>query len=217
VKRRKKIMMNYSQNRKTTKNTGGFVMKQILMAVSILAASAVFLMTWGCGVSFASEGQGQKILIAYFSWSGNTREIAGQIHARVGGDLFEIEVVNPYPSEYRACTEAAKKEQENDARPALSTRVENMDSYDVVFIGYPSWWSTIPMALFTFFEQYDFSGKTIVPFCTHGGSRLGRSVQDITRLCPQSTIFDGLAIRGSSVKTAQNDVAAWLRKLGMVD
>lgn len=90
-----------------------------------------------------------------------------------------------------------------------------MDFYDVIFIGYPNWWATIPMGVFTFFEEYDFSGKTIIPFCTHEGSRLGRSERDIKKLCPNSNVLEGLAIRGS-INKAQNSVSVWLRKLGMM-
>ena len=157
----------------------------------------------------------KKILVAYFSHSGNTREIANQIHEKVGGDIFEIVTVNPYPADYDSVVDQAKQEQEDNYRPELATEVENMDSYDVVFVGYPNWWGTMPMPVFTFLEEYDFSGKTIIPFCTHEGSGLGRSVEDITDLCPQSTILDGLAIRGSSVETAQGDVSEWLREIGM--
>ena len=163
----------------------------------------------------AKKGGAGKVLVAYFSWSGNTREIATQIHGRVGGDLFEIEASKAYPTDYRECTEVAKKEQEANARPALSTKVADMAQYDVVFIGYPNWWGTIPMPLFTFFEQYDFAGKTVIPFCTHEGSALGRSAQDIAKLCPQAKILQGLAIRGSGVKSAQDEVASWLRTIGM--
>jgi flavodoxin len=191
-------------------------MKQVLttgIALTILSVS--FLVGIGVDACFAAE-QPEKILIAFFSHTGNTREIANQIHERVGGDLFEIKTVKTYPAEYRPATVVAKQEQETNARPALAARVNGMDSYDVVFLGYPNWWGTIPMALFTFLEQYDFSGKTIIPFCTHGGSALGRSVSDITKLCPKSTILEGLAIRGSGVKNAQDDVSKWLRKLGMI-
>jgi flavodoxin len=163
-------------------------------------------------ISAQSQSGKGKILIAYFSHSGNTRSVADQIHKTVGGDIFEIKTVNQYPKEYRPTTEAAKREQEANARPALATQVNNLDSYDVIFLGYPIWWGTIPMALFTFLESYNFSGKTIIPFCTHGGSGLGRSIADITRLCPQSTVREGLAIRGGSVGSAQNDITAWLRK-----
>ena len=158
----------------------------------------------------------KKILIAYFSKTGNTREIANQIHANVGGDLFEIATVDPYPTDYKATVDQAKQEQENNYRPKLKATVQNMDAYDVIYLGYPDWWGTMPMAVFTFLESYNFSGKTIIPFCTHEGSRLGRSVNDIRALCPQSTILDGLAIRGSDAKNAQNDVAAWLRQIGMI-
>jgi len=157
----------------------------------------------------------KKILVAYFSHSGNTREIANQIHNKVGGDLFEIVTVDPYPTDYNACVDQAGREQRNNYRPQLAAKVENMNSYDVVFVGYPNWWGTMPMAVFTFLENYDFSGKTIIPYCTHEGSALGRSVDDIKKLCPKSTILNGLAIRGSSVKTAQDRVAEWLRGIGI--
>jgi flavodoxin len=155
-------------------------------------------------------------LVAYFSRTGNTSEIANQIHDKVCGDIFKIETVNAYPADYNECVEQAKQELEKDYRPKLKTEVKNMESYKVVFIGYPNWWGTMPMAVFTFLESYDFSGKTIIPFCTHEGSRFGRSVTDITKLCPKSTILDGLAIRGGDAKYAWNEVSEWLRKLGMI-
>jgi flavodoxin len=159
----------------------------------------------------------KKILVAYFSHSGNTRVIANQIRESVGGDIFEIVAVDPYSSDYDAVVEQARKELREEYRPKLKTKVENMESYNVVFVGYPIWWGTIPMPVATFSSEYDFSRKTIVPFCTHEGSRLGRSVTDITKLCPQSTILDGLAVRGRDVKNAQNEVSEWLRKIGMVE
>jgi flavodoxin len=135
---------------------------------------------------------GGMSLVTYFSWGGNTGEIAQQIHQRVGGDsssqceLFEIVTVNKYPTEYTPCTQVARLEQQQNARPALASEVSDMASYNTVFIGYPCWWGTMPMALFTFLEKYDFSGKTVVPFTTHEGSGLGRSIQDIKKLCPSS-------------------------------
>jgi flavodoxin len=155
-------------------------------------------------------------LSAYFSHSGNTRVIAYQIHKSVGGDIFEIVPVDMYPSDYDEVVEQARKELNKEYRPRLKTKVENIDSYNVVFVGYPCWWGTIPMPVATFLSEYDFSGKTIVPFCTHEGSSLGRSVMDIKKLCPQSTILDGLAVRGSDVKNAQNEVSEWLREIGMM-
>jgi len=111
----------------------------------------------------------------------------------------------------------ARVELDEDARPELSAHVEDMDAYDIVVLGYPNWWGTIPMAVYTFLEEYDFSGKTIVPYCTHQGSGLGRSVTDIKTLCPDSTILDGLAVSGSHVSNAQSDVDKWLSDLGLTD
>ncbi len=157
----------------------------------------------------------KKILVAYFSHSGNTREIANQIHTRVSGDIFEIVAVNPYPSDYDEAVEQARKELKEEYRPELKIKVENMESYDVVFVGYPIWWGTVPRPVVSFLSEYDFSKKTIVPFCTHEGSGLGRSVEDIKELCPHSTILDGLAVRGSDVKNAKNEVTERLRELGV--
>jgi flavodoxin len=155
----------------------------------------------------------KKILVAYFSYSGNTREIADQIHKSVGGDIFEIQAVKLYPDDYDAVVKQARQELKSGEKPALKTKIENIKSYDLVFIGYPNWWGTFPAPVKTFLSGYDFSGKTIVPFCTHGGSGLGRSVSDISKLCPKSTLLEGVAILGKDVKTAQNEVSEWLRKI----
>ena len=153
------------------------------------------------------------ILVAYFSHSGNTREIANQIHKRAGGDIFEIQSVKKYPADYDAVVEQARKELDSGFKPELKTKVENIKSYDLVFIGYPVWWGTFPAPVKTFLSEYDFSGKTIAPFCTHEGSSLGRSAADISKLCPKSVLLNGAAIRGSVVKTAQNKVSEWLREI----
>ena len=131
----------------------------------------------------------------------------------MGGDIFEIQVVKPYPNDYDAVVTQAKKEQDSGYKPALKTKIENIKSYDLVFIGYPNWWGTIPAPVRTLLSEYGFYGKTIVPFCTHEGTGLGRSVSDISRLCHKSTLLDGVAIRGGDVKTAQNKVFEWLRKI----
>lgn len=148
---------------------------------------------------------------------GNTEIIANMVQEAVGGDLFQIVTVKSYPENYRETTDVASQEQGQNARPELATHVENMGDYDIIILCYPNWWGTLPMAVFTFLEEYDFSGKTIAPLCTHEGSRLGRSVTDITKLCPQATILDGLAIRGGDVKNAQDEIAGWLRKIGMIE
>jgi flavodoxin len=158
-----------------------------------------------------------KILIAYFSWGGNTREMAKQIQRQTGGDLFEITTVKPYPKDYDECVDVAKKEQQANARPALAAEVKNMADYDTVFVGYPNWWGTMPMALFTFLEKYDLSGKTLVPFCTHGGGRWGRSLNDLKKLCPDATTLQGLEISGGMVRRSKDDVTKWLQKIGITN
>ena len=155
----------------------------------------------------------KKTLVAYFSYSGNTREIANQIHKNAGGDIFEIQSVKPYPDDYDEVVQQARQELKSGHKPALKTKVENIKPYDLVFIGYPNWCSTVPAPVRVFLSEYDFSGKTIIPFCTHEGSGLGRSATDISKLCPKSTLLDGIAIRGREVKTAQNEVVEWLRKI----
>jgi len=161
----------------------------------------------------ASEDK--KILIAYFSRTGNTREIANQIHGYLGGDVFEIQPVKPYPDDYDACVKQARQELDSGYRPELKTKVQNIESYDLVFIGYPNWWGTFPAPVRVFLTEYDFSGNKIVPFCTHKGSGLGRSAADIAKLCPKSDLLDGLEVRGSSVGTAQGKVSDWLRTINI--
>jgi len=170
-----------------------------------------------------------KSLIAFFSRKGNNyvggrivnlpvgnTEVAAQmIRELTGGDLFRIATVKEYPSDYEETTDVARRELRQNERPELSGRVEAMDGYRVVYLGYPNWWSTMPMAVFTFLEAYDFSGKTIVPFCTHEGSGIGHSESDIRKLCPNAEVLKGLAIRGGSVQSAGSEISAWLRQLGM--
>jgi flavodoxin len=170
-----------------------------------------------------------KLLIAYFSRKGNnyaggrivelpvgnTEVVARMIQQRTNGTLFKIDPVKPYPADYEKTTEVAQKELRENARPAITAHVDRMAEYGIVILGYPNWWNTMPMAVFTFLEADDFSGKTILPFCTHEGSGLGRSERDIQKLCPKANVLKGLAIRGSSVQGAEKEIAAWLRKSGM--
>jgi flavodoxin len=158
----------------------------------------------------------KKILVAYFSHSGNTREIARQIHAIVGGDIFEIVNTDPYPSNYDAVVERARKELENAHQPKLKVRLEKAASYDIVFIGFPNWWNTFPTPVGAFLRENDFSGKTLMTFCTHEGSGLGRSVSDVAKACPGSKIMPGLAIRGGNVKKAGEAVAKWIVEIGAI-
>jgi len=143
---------------------------------------------------------------------GNTQIIADYITEITGGDSFAIQVVDEakYPVDGYDTLDAAQVERSENARPELAAHVENMDDYDVIYLGFPNWWGTMPMPVFTFLEEYDFSGKTIIPFCTHDGSGLGSSRRDIESLCPDATVLDGLAIRYSDVQEARSDVENWI-------
>ncbi|MCE5315433.1 MAG: flavodoxin [Armatimonadota bacterium] len=168
----------------------------------------------------------RNILIAYFSREGNnyvngkivnlpvgnTEVAAKMIKKLTGGALFKIDPVKEYSKDYTACTKEAQAELHADARPELSEYLDSLDSYDTIILCYPNWWGTMPMAVSTFLERYDFAGKTILPLCTHEGSGMGRSEQDIKKLCPGATMGRGLAVRGGSVKNAEKDIKDWLNK-----
>lgn len=177
-----------------------------------------------------TEG-GSNMLVAYFSLAGeqygvgvieegNTSIIAHMIAEQTGADLFEIEAVTPYPTSHSELLDVSRQEMADNVRPAITDTVENMDAYDTIFIGYPNWWGDMPMIVYNFLESYDLSGKTIVPFCTHGGSGLSNTeatIADITG----GTMKDGFAIPGT---TAQNDrdaarsqVTEWLREGGFIE
>ncbi len=167
-----------------------------------------------------------KGLIAYYSRAGknyvngeivnlsvgNTEVAATMIRKLTDSEVFRIDTVKPYPEGYHETTEVAKEELRGNARPEISGHVDSMADYDVIYLGYPNWWGTMPMAVCTFLEAYDFSGKTIVPFCTHEGSGMGRSERDIGKICPTARVLKGLPIRGGSVQEAKPDIAEWLRK-----
>ena len=149
-------------------------------------------------------------------YEGNAQILAQMAQEVTGGDLFLIQTENTYPSDYRKTTDVAADEQNNNARPALSSHVENMEQYDTIVLIYPNWWGTLPQALFTFLEEYDFSGKTILPLCTHAGSRMGSSERDIAALCPDANLLEGLAVSGSSAASAQSDVEKWITNSGIL-
>ncbi len=171
----------------------------------------------------------KKCLIAYFSRKGqsyvsgrmvdlkvgNTEVVANMIQKITGGDMFHIESVTAYPKDYTETTEVAKNELRAKARPKLTGQVKNMGAYDVIFLGYPIWWGTPPMPVFTFLESYDFSGKTIVPFCTHEGSGMGHSEKDIAKACPKATMLKGIAIHGTNAGSAGSNVSSWIDELSI--
>lgn len=156
-----------------------------------------------------------KILIAYYSWSGNTRNMAEQIKSYTNADILEIEPVVAYPANYNACVDQAKKEINSGFKPALKVIQTKVESYDIIIIGSPNWWSTIAPPVATFLSKYNFSGKKILPFITHGGSRMGRSIDDIKLLCPTATVLNGLPVKGISVSSAGNEIQKWLKDNGV--
>lgn len=161
----------------------------------------------GSGLTVENSGY---VLIAYFSWSGNTRGIAEEIQRQTGPDLFEIQLVEPYSADYNTVLDQAQQDQNEQARPELSTHVENMDQYDTIILSYPNLWASIPMPIASFWEEYDFSGKTILPFCSHGGGGLGQSQTAIAKLVPNAVLAEGLAISYSGGSSMPDDVTKWL-------
>ncbi len=149
-----------------------------------------------------------KTLTIYYSHSGNTRKIANEIHRVVGGDIVEIEPLESYPGDYNTLVEQAKRELHSGYRPKLKVRLDSVEPYDTVFVGSPNWWHTIAPPVITFLSDTNLSGKTIIPFITHGGGGLGRSALDIAGLCPNSMILKSLAVYGADVDIAQKWLAA---------
>ncbi|ULQ60447.1 hypothetical protein K7I13_03820 [Brucepastera parasyntrophica] len=206
-------------------------MKHKIIAVFILLALALA----------AVQGQNRQssnsnnILVVYFSRHGSSIgsndtdavssaslspgdaiTVANIIKDASGADMFQIITVDPYPRNYRETTDVARREQRENARPALASRIENLDSYNTIILGYPNWWGTLPMPVAHFLESHDFSGKTIVPYCVHEGSRMGSSEALIAQLAPGATVKEGLAIRGNSAGSSRRDVEQWLRKNGLI-
>ena len=171
-----------------------------------------------------------KILVAYFSRAGdnyevgviekgNTKIVAEMIAAETHADMFEIKTVKPYPADYRECTEVAKVELQENARPEIVGKVENFSDYDTIFLGYPIWWSELPMAVYTFLESYDFSGKKIIPFCTSAGNNLTGKENLIPQYAKGATIGQGIGIKGKRCQdepdSVQKEVLQWLENLNL--
>lgn len=168
-----------------------------------------------------------KILTIYYSrkgenyWNGsirnlnkgNTEVVAEMIQNAVGGDLFEVETIKTYSSDYTACTEEAKAELRAKERVSVKNFKDNLEDYDTIFVGYPNWWGTMPMVMFTFLENYDLSSKKIVPFCIHEGSGMGGSERDLKNICSGATVMPGLSIHGSEAAQSESKVATWAKKM----
>ncbi len=220
-----------------TKHYNSF--SRALKRVLIPAMLGLFALTVLPHFSWATDGKEEKILIVYFSMPetsnptgmtpeeenstvvingevlGNTQYIANLIQEMTGGDIFRIEPLTPYTTDHRALVDLAKEEQNTNARPAVAGKVENMDAYTTIFIGYPNWWADMPMIMYTFIESYDLSGKTIIPFNTHGGSRFSNTIRTIANLQPQAQVIEnGFTIYRSDMEQAQQQVQEWLTGLG---
>lgn len=186
------------------------------------------------------EAETPRILIAYFTWAdntvvedpsavdvdattsasvlapGNAAKIADWIQQEVGGDLFSIVVEDPYSSDYDECLDRAADEKADNARPALVNHVSNMEEYDIVFIGFPNWWYTLPMPVLSFVDEYDFSGKTIIPFCTHGTGGLSNTIRDLTAALPDDvTILDAIGVYPPDVDSSRPAVREWIEGLDL--
>ena len=161
-----------------------------------------------------SDLEAGNVLIVYFSQTGNTETVANIIHDNVGGDIVKLETTEAYPSDYDELVDYAQQEQQEDAGPELSTVIENIEQYDTIFLGYPNWWGDMPMAIYTFLDTYDLSGKTIAPFITHGGSGLSGTPENIQEEELNASVTEGLAIDGDEASDSSEDVVEWLNSLG---
>ena len=157
-----------------------------------------------------TAGDSSSVLIAYFSWSGNTEQVAQIIQQETGGDLFEIAPATAYTDDYNELLDIAQQEQSDNARPELAGQVENWEQYDTVFVGYPNWWSDAPMAVYTFVEAYGWDGKTLIPFNTSASGGFGRSLSGLEESASGSTILEGISFTERTLGDAQSEVTAWL-------
>lgn len=165
--------------------------------------------------SSAPAETGPKSLVVYFSWSGNTENVAKSIQAQTDADIFEIIPAEPYSDDYDAVVDLAQEEQRNSARPAISGSIGNLEQYDVLYVGFPNWWGDMPMILYTFFDTYDLSGKTVALFCTSGGSGLSGTVDTVKSLEPGADVTEGLHIGSGASSDPDSAVGEWLNDIGL--
>lgn len=196
------------------------------MKISVLLLIAAFSMLYSC--SDAQVNRNQKILIVYLSRTNNTKVIAEIIQAKVGGDLVVLELENPYPSDYKAIVAQVEKENESGYLPPLKTKIDSIEKYDVVFIGFPTWGMQLPPPMKSFLTQYDLRGKKVIPFNTNAGYGIGSSFQTVKDLCPNSQILEGFEIKGGIERDgilfvmegekeiqAQIEINKWLNKMNI--
>jgi len=204
-------------------------MINLLLALSILfsACSTSEMKDGNAQVNVASDSD--KILIVYLSRTNNTKAIAQMIHKSVGGTLIALELEKPYPENYEATVQQVAKENESGYLPPLKTKIDSIQNYDVVFVGFPTWGMKLPPPVKTFLQQYDLSGKTVIPFNTNAGYGVGSSFQTVKELCPGSKILEGFeikggverdgiyfVIKGEKANDAENKVKKWLQKIKVV-
>ncbi|MHC1745683.1 MAG: flavodoxin [Negativicutes bacterium] len=187
----------------------------------------------------STNKEGKKTLVVYFSMPetanpnnmtqeeanstvvingevlGNTQYVAYLIQKNTGADIFRIEPKTPYPTNHKTLVDLGKAEQNNKARPELAAKVENLEQYNVIFLGYPNWWGDMPMILYSFLENHNLSGKTIIPFSTHGGSGFSNTINTIAALQPNANVIkNGFTVSRDTVQSSADDIAAWVKKLG---
>ena len=176
-----------------------------------------------CVNSFASD-KNKKILVVYYSWSEgkNTETLAKYIQEKTGADIFEVEAIKPYPSDYNKCVEQAKEDIQAGLKPAIKGKIENIDQYDIIFVGTPNWWSTMAPPVLTFLTDYDLAGKTVIPFATHGGGGEARCFSDMKKVQPKANFKKGLTVRGHKPQAdidrdirKSNGVDKWLKEVGV--
>ncbi|MGN0729960.1 flavodoxin [Treponema sp.] len=175
---------------------------------------AVLLSAFGVA---AESKKSPSVLVVYFSHRGSTKTVGNWIADCADADIFEIEPQKAYPSTYEETLPIARSEQDETMRPLIKKRLQNLESYDVVFIGYPLWFGKMPMILYTFFDEYDFSGKKIVPFVTYGGSPVARGWDEIPQLEPEAQIIGKLAVKNGKVKKSKSTVEKFVKSLNLKD
>lgn len=191
------------------------------LAATALLSLAGGLVTVGSSAARASNSAGAaknpRVLIVYFTWAGSTEVVAKEIQRLIGGDLVRITRVESYPTEYAEVGKAAKAELEKDVHPAIVPQSIDVENYDIVCIGHPIWNGRMPMPLYSFLDRTDLSGKLVLHFCTHGGSSLADTHEELARLAPGARLPDGLAVYGWHGVRGIEKVAAWLADLGLLD
>lgn len=221
--------------------------KRLYVMMSLLAAIGLTVACSGddsdsnndnIDVEEVVPGTDHSILVAYFSEPlpndvdaatsasrvhvngdlyGSVQYVATVIGEATGGDMVRIQTAQPYPGNYDALAAQANQERQNNIYPELATNIENFENYDVIFVGYPIWWYQMPMAMYSFFDNYDFSGKTIIPFSTHGGSGWSGSLGDIAELEPNATMVTGYSISRNNTATSRNGTLDWLRSISIIE